>query len=58
MQLSRAILPTPLGEMLVLSSVEGLCALEFTTVKGKARGEGRGARLEARLARWFYPPTR
>ena len=55
MQLSRAILPPPLGEMLVLSSVEGLCALEFTTVKGKARGEGRLPRLETRLARWFPP---
>ena len=55
MQLSRTILPTPLGEMLALSSDEGLCALEFTTVKGKARGEGRLPRLETRLARWFPP---
>jgi methylated-DNA-[protein]-cysteine S-methyltransferase len=58
MQLSRTILPTPLGEMLALSSDEGLCALEFTTVKGTARlGEtaDRLSRLDARLARWFPP---
>ena len=53
MQLFRTTLPTPLGEMLALSSDEGLCALEFTTVKGRARGEERLSRLEARLARWF-----
>ena len=52
-QLSRTILPTPLGEMLALSSDEGLCALEFTTVKGRARGEERLSRLQARLARWL-----
>ena len=39
--------------MLALSSDDGLCALEFTTVKGKARGEERLSRLHARLARWF-----
>jgi O-6-methylguanine DNA methyltransferase len=57
MQLSRTILPTPIGEMLALSSDEGLCFLEFTTVKGqgKARGEARMTRLKARLARWFPP---
>ena len=55
MQLSRALIPTPLGDMLALSSDEGLCALEFTTVKGRARGEERLSRLEARLARWFPP---
>jgi len=55
MQLSRAILATPLGDMLALSSAEGLCALEFTTVKGMARGRERLSRLEARLAR-FFPP--
>jgi O-6-methylguanine DNA methyltransferase len=53
MQMFRAILSTPLGDMLALSSDEGLCALEFTTVKGRARGEERLSRLEARLARWF-----
>ncbi|HET6955708.1 MAG TPA: methylated-DNA--[protein]-cysteine S-methyltransferase [Vicinamibacterales bacterium] len=55
MQLSRALIPTPLGDMLALSSDEGLCALEFTTVKGRARGEERLSRLQARLARWFPP---
>ena len=55
MKLSRAILPTPLGDMLALSSDEGLCALEFTTVKGRARGEERLSRLNARLAKWFPP---
>jgi O-6-methylguanine DNA methyltransferase len=55
MQLFRTILPTPLGEMLALASDEGLCALEFTTVKGRARGEERLTRLDARLERWFPP---
>jgi methylated-DNA-[protein]-cysteine S-methyltransferase len=55
MQLSRALIPTPLGDMLALSSDEGLCALEFTMVKGRARGEERLSRLQARLARWFPP---
>jgi O-6-methylguanine DNA methyltransferase len=55
MQLFRTILPTPLGDMLALSSDEGLCALEFTTVKGRARGEERLSRLNARLGRWFPP---
>ena len=55
MQLFRTILPTPIGEMLALASDEGLCALEFTTVKGRARGEERLTRLDARLKRWFPP---
>ena len=55
MQLFRTVLPTPLGDMLALASDEGLCALEFTTVKGRARGEERLTRLDARLARWFPP---
>ncbi len=55
MKLSRALIPTPLGDMLALSSDEGLCALEFTTVKGRARGEERLSRLQARLVRWFPP---
>jgi methylated-DNA-[protein]-cysteine S-methyltransferase len=55
MQLSRTLIPTPLGEMLALSSDEGLCALEFTTVMGSAGGEDRQSRLNARLARWFPP---
>ena len=41
--------------MLALASDEGLCALEFTTVKGRARGEERLTRLQARLKRWFPP---
>jgi methylated-DNA-[protein]-cysteine S-methyltransferase len=49
MILSRALLPTPLGEMLALDSGEGLCALEFT---GPAM---RLPRLDARLRRWFPP---
>jgi methylated-DNA-[protein]-cysteine S-methyltransferase len=57
MKLFRAVLPTPIGDMLALSSDEGLCALEFTTVKGRARGEARMTRLEARLGRWFPPHT-
>ena len=47
MRLSRAVLPTPLGNMLALSSDGGLCALEFM-------GD-RLTRLERRLARWFGP---
>src|SRR4051812_39252639 len=53
--LCRTLLPTPLGDMLALSSDDGLCALEFTTVQGRARGEERLTRLQARLARWFPP---
>src|SRR5438128_963582 len=52
MNLARCILSTPLGDMLALSSDEGLCALEFTTTGGKA---SRLTRLERRLARWFPP---
>jgi methylated-DNA-[protein]-cysteine S-methyltransferase len=55
LHLYRTLLPTPLGEMLALSSDAGLCALEFTTVQGRARGEERLTRLEARLGRWFPP---
>jgi len=50
MQLFRTLLPTPLGDMLALASDEGLCALEFTTVRGSRGGENRLTRLEARLA--------
>ncbi|HEV8210779.1 MAG TPA: hypothetical protein VGP77_11685, partial [Vicinamibacterales bacterium] len=53
MKLFRTVLSTPLGDMLALASDEGLCALEFTTVKGRARGEERLTRLHARLKRWF-----
>src|SRR5882724_1077385 len=55
LQLSRTLIATPLGDMLALSSEEGLCALEFTTVKGRAGCEERLVRLQARLARWFPP---
>ncbi len=55
MRLSRTMLPTPLGEMLALSSDAGLCALEFTTVEGPNRGQERLSRLNARLQRWFPP---
>jgi methylated-DNA-[protein]-cysteine S-methyltransferase len=53
MQLSRAIIATPIGDMLALSSDAGLCALEFTTVAGANRGQERLPRLNTRLARWF-----
>ncbi len=55
MILSRTIILTPLGDMLALASDEGLCALEFTTVNGRAHGEERLTRLHARLQRWFPP---
>jgi methylated-DNA-[protein]-cysteine S-methyltransferase len=55
MQLFRATIATPLGDMLALASDGGLCALEFTTVAGANRGQQRLPRLEARLARWFHP---
>ena len=49
MILSRALLATPIGDMVALDSGEGLCALEFTGP------EKRLSRLEARLRRWFPP---
>ena len=49
MRLARAILPTPIGHMVALSSGEGLCALEFM---GPAP---RLTSLDARLRRWFPP---
>jgi methylated-DNA-[protein]-cysteine S-methyltransferase len=49
MIVSRAVLRTPLGDMLALDSGEGLCALEFTGP------EKRLPRLQARLRRWFPP---
>jgi len=55
MQLCRAIIGTPVGDMLALASDEGLCALEFTTVDGPSRGQERLTRLNARLSRWFPP---
>jgi len=59
MKLSRAIVSTPLGDMLALSSDEGLCALEFTGPVNSRRSSnkagGRVVRLERRLAKWFPP---
>jgi methylated-DNA-[protein]-cysteine S-methyltransferase len=55
MRLFRTLIATPLGDMLALASDDGLCALEFTTVKGRASGEERLSRLNTRLARWFPP---
>src|SRR5216110_4109496 len=49
MRLFRAILATPLGEMLALDSGDGLCALEFTGPRKRL------TRLEARLKRHFPP---
>jgi methylated-DNA-[protein]-cysteine S-methyltransferase len=49
MLLSRAIIDTPIGDMLALDSGEGLCALEFTGPEKRLVG------LEARLRRWFPP---
>ncbi len=49
MQLCRATLSTPLGDMLALSSDDGLCALEFTGPRKRL------PKLERRLARWFPP---
>jgi methylated-DNA-[protein]-cysteine S-methyltransferase len=49
MNLTRATIATPLGEMLALASDDGLCALEFTGPRKRL------TRLEARLRRWFPP---
>jgi methylated-DNA-[protein]-cysteine S-methyltransferase len=49
MILSRAILSTPIGEMLALDSGEGLCGLVFTGPRERPIG------LEGRLRRWFPP---
>ena len=49
MILSRALIQTPIGEMIALDSGGGLCALEFI------RPAERRTRLDARLARWFPP---
>ena len=47
MQIARAILSTPLGDMLALDSGSSLCALEFTGPKQRL------TRLDARLRRYF-----
>jgi O-6-methylguanine DNA methyltransferase len=46
----RAMVGTPLGDMVALASDAALCALEFS-------GPGRQHRLEARMRRWFPPHT-
>jgi methylated-DNA-[protein]-cysteine S-methyltransferase len=48
-QLHRAIISTPVGDMLALASDRGLCALEFTGPRKRL------PRLEARLQRHFPP---
>jgi methylated-DNA-[protein]-cysteine S-methyltransferase len=48
MNLSRAVIDTPVGPMLALATADALCALVFGS-------NGRGSRLDARLARWFPP---
>jgi O-6-methylguanine DNA methyltransferase len=58
MLLRRAVVSTPLGDMLALSSDEGLCALEFMNVwsaNSPASLPNRLTRLERRLASWFPP---
>jgi O-6-methylguanine DNA methyltransferase len=49
MHLTRAILATPLGDMLALASPDGLCALEFATPAKRL------TKLGARLRRHFPP---
>jgi O-6-methylguanine DNA methyltransferase len=49
MELYRATIPTPLGDMLALASDSGLCALEFTGPRKRL------TRLDARMQRWFPP---
>ena len=49
MHLFRALIATPLGDMLALASGDGLCALEFTGPRTRL------ARLDARRRRWFPP---
>jgi len=49
MQLVRATISTPVGDMLALASATGLCALEFLGP------DKRLTRLEARLQRHFPP---
>src|SRR6185369_3383596 len=55
--LYRAVIPTPIGDMLALASDDGLCALEFTKADGPNRGQERLTRLNIRLGRWFPPHT-
>lgn len=50
MQLHRAIVATPLGDMHALASDDALCALDFDI-------DARHDRLQPRLRRWFAPYT-
>ena len=58
-RLIRSLLPTPIGDMLALSSDGGLCALEFVDVVDRDgySGAPRLSRLDARLKRHFPPHT-
>jgi methylated-DNA-[protein]-cysteine S-methyltransferase len=49
MRLTRALLTTPLGDMLALSSPDALCGLEFVEPRQRL------TRLQARLQRHFPP---
>ena len=49
MTLARALIETPVGMMRALATDRALCAFEFHV-------DGRMARLDARLARWFDAP--
>jgi methylated-DNA-[protein]-cysteine S-methyltransferase len=49
MVLAKAVIATPIGDMLALDSGEGLCALEFVEPHKRMSG------LESRLGRWFPP---
>lgn len=54
MELSRAIISTPLGDMLALASGSALCALEFTgRMHARGNGKPRLTRLDDRRRRWF-----
>jgi AraC family transcriptional regulator, regulatory protein of adaptative response / methylated-DNA-[protein]-cysteine methyltransferase len=58
-RLSRAIVKTPLGDMMAIASDSGLCALEFTGPQYDGRGgrirRPRLPRLAVRMKRWFPP---
>jgi methylated-DNA-[protein]-cysteine S-methyltransferase len=46
--LRRRVFESPVGTLIALASVDGLCSLEFDV-------PGRGSRLRRRLDRWFAP---
>ena len=49
MELVRATISTPIGDLLALSSESGLCALEFLGPRKRM------TRLDRRLGKWFPP---